>query len=268
MFRYEEYYVRRELSLFIKKLWALNNVNNSIPVPNKFVLPNGCFNIAFIQGPGLKVQHQNTHWLLPAGVYFCGQFTEAVSVSIEPYSKATMVQLYPWTPVHFMSANLSLFTDQIVLTTDISFEPFDKLKIVEGLSCSSICRQVIAAFNPFLNFSTASSSILRSTQMIVNTHGNTTVAEVATALNCSVRYLQKLFKTYIGLTPKQLAVIIKLRNAVDDIAYPKTGNITMTGVALENQFYDQAHFNNTFQAIVKTSPTKFHVPDYFLSFKN
>lgn len=104
--------------------------------------------------------------------------------------------------------------------------------------------------------------------MIVNTHGNTTITEVASTLNCSARYLQKLFKTAIGLTPKQLAIIIKLRNAVDDIAYPGTGSSTLTRLALANQFYDQAHFNNTFQAIVKTSPTKFHVPDYFLSNKN
>jgi len=268
MFRYEEYQVRRERSLFIKKLWTLNNLNNSLPVADKSVLPNGCFNIAFIQGTGLRIQHQNTHRLLPAGVYFCGQMSQALGVSIEPYTKATMVQLYPWTPVHFTAADLSLFTDQIVATTDMGFVPFDKLKIEEGSTHTSICRQVSAAFNPLLNFSTASSLILRGTQMIVNTHGNTTVAEVATTLNCSARYLQKLFKTAIGLTPKQLAVIIRLRDAVDDIAYPGTGSATLTRVALANQFYDQAHFNNTFQAIVKTSPTKFHVPDYFLSFKN
>ncbi|MEX8548360.1 MAG: AraC family transcriptional regulator [Mucilaginibacter sp.] len=268
MFRYEEYQIRRELSVFIKKLWTLNNLNDSLPVLNKSVLPNGCFNIAFIQGLGLQIKHQNIDKLLPAGVYFCGQMTEALSVSIEPFTKATMVQLYPWTPVHFISANLSLYTDQIVPTTDMGFVPFNNLKIVEGLTYSSICRQVIAAFNPLLNFSTASSLILRGTQMIVNTHGNTTIIEVATTLNCSVRYLQKLFKTYIGLTPKQLAVIIKLRDAVDDIAYPGSDSATLTRLALANRFYDQAHFNNTFQAIVKTSPNKFHVPDYFLSFKN
>ncbi|WP_299291524.1 DUF6597 domain-containing transcriptional factor [uncultured Mucilaginibacter sp.] len=268
MFRYEEYQIRRELSVFIKKLWTLNNLTNSSPVLNKSVLPNGCFNLAFIQGPGLQIKHQNIDKLLPAGVYFCGQMTEALSVSIEPFTKATMVQLYPWTPIHFLSANLSLYTDQIVPTTDMGFVPFDKLKIVEGLTHTLICRQVIAAFNPLLNFSTASSLITRGTQMMINTHGNTTIAEVATTLNCSVRYLQKLFKTSIGLTPKQLAVIIKLRDAVDDIAYPGTGSVTLTRLALTNQFYDQAHFNNTFQTIVKTSPTKFHVPDYFLSFKN
>lgn len=268
MFRYEEYQVRRELSLFIKKLWTLDNLNNSSLVPNKSVLPNGCFNIAFVQGPGLRIKHQNIDRSLPEGVYFCGQMTEALSVSIEPYTKATMVQLYPWTPVHFISADLSLYTDRIVPTTDMDFSPFEELKIVEGLTHISICRQVKAAFDPLLSFSIASALILRSTQMIANAYGSITVAEIATTLNCSARYLQKLFKTAIGLTPKQLAIIIKLRNAVDDIAYPGTGSSTLTRLALANQFYDQAHFNNTFQAIVKTSPTKFHVPDYFLSNKN
>lgn len=103
--------------------------------------------------------------------------------------------------------------------------------------------------------------------MILISNGNTTVAEMAETLNCSSRYLQKLFKIHIGLSPKELSVIIKLREAVDGIAYPDLDSASLTRLALVNQFYDQAHFNNTFQKIVKTSPKKFHVPDYLLSLK-
>lgn len=268
MFRYEEYPVRGELSLFIKKLWTLNGLAHSSAVLNKSVLPNGCFNIAFITGNGLQIRHQNMDRHLPAGVYFCGQMTEAIRVSIEPYTKATMMQLYPWTPVHFTAADLSLYTNQIVPVTDPGIAPCGELKIEKSLTHASVCRKVIAAFGPLLNLTAASSLVLRGTQMIIHTNGNIPIASMAKALNCSVRHLQKLFSIHVGLSPKQLAMIIKLRDAVDDIAYPRDSNASLTRLALANQFYDQAHFINTFQTIIRTSPAKFQVPDYFLSWKS
>lgn len=268
MFRYEEYPVKGEPSLFIKKLWTLDNFNQSLPVLNKSVLPNGCFNIAFITGIGLQIRHQNTKKYLPSGVYFCGQITEALNICIEPYTKATMVQLYPWSPVHFTSADLSLYTDQIIPFDNLDFLPYNNLRIERPSTHASLCRQVISTFSPLVHFNAASNLVTKGTQMIVNAKGNITIAHMAKALNCSVRHLQKLFNAYVGLTPKQLAVIIKLRDAIDNIAYPEKENLTLTNLAVTNQFYDQAHFINTFQAIVRTSPAKFQVPDYFLSWKS
>lgn len=267
MFRYEEYPVKGELSLFIKKLWTLDNSNQSLPVFDKSVLPNGCFNIAFIMGSGLQIKHRNIEKRLPEGVYFCGQMTEALTVRIEPYSAATMVQLYPWTPVHFTPVGLDLYTDKIIPISELGIAPYNQLKNEKHLHYASICRQVLYAFSPLLNVNKASTLITEGTQMIVNAQGNITIVKIAKTLNCSVRHLQKLFKFHIGLTPKQMSIIIKLRDAVDELAYSEKGSSTLTKLALTNQFYDQAHFINTFQAIVKTSPAKFQLPDYFLSWK-
>ena len=62
-------------------------------------------------------------------------------------------------------------------------------------------------------------------------------------------------------------MILKLRYAVDDLAYPADDAIHLTRLALVHGFYDQAHFIHSFRTIVNTSPGKFHPPDYVLAFK-
>lgn len=267
MFKYEEYYVKKEVSHFVKKLWTLDNLANPSAVPGKAILPNGCFNIAVIEGNGIFVKHREWEKHLDEGVYFCGQATEAVTIDISPNTKATMVQLHAWTPVHFVISDISALTNSIVPLYQLGLSSLTDLNHLPGLDNTQIYRYIITAFRPLFQVSAISNLITLGTQMIFVSNGNITIAEMAETLNCTSRYLQKLFKRHIGLSPKDLSVIVKLREAVDGIAYPDLNIKSLTRLALVNQFYDQAHFNNTFQRIVKTSPKKFNVPDYLLALK-
>jgi AraC-like DNA-binding protein len=109
--------------------------------------------------------------------------------------------------------------------------------------------------------------IIESTQIIIASKGNITVSSLALSLQCSVRHLQKLFKKLVGISPKVFINIIKLREALDDIAYPDINTITMTQLAVSNGYYDQSHFNNIFSSLIKTTPTKFNKKDYLLTIK-
>ncbi|TDO22657.1 AraC family transcriptional regulator [Pedobacter duraquae] len=266
MFKYEEYYVHQRFSIFIKKLWILDNLNNPGQITGKAVLPNGCFNIAVIEGAGLMIKHLGWEKHLIPGTYFCGQMTEAISVDLLPQSKATMIQLHPWTPMHFTSLDLQSFTDNVLplALLDINSNLIDKMT---GLSNEEIFQNIILTFTPAFKVGVASKRVYQASKAIMDSKGTFTITQLALKLECSSRYLQKIFKKHIGLSPKQLSSIVKLRAAVDDIAYPDQQKTTLTMLALGNNFYDQAHFNNAFKSIVKTSPHNFYLPDYFLSFK-
>ncbi len=146
MFKYEEYYMKKELSHFIKKLWTLDNLANPSTVPGKAILPNGCFNIAIIEGKGLFVRHKTWEKHFDPGVYFCGQATEAVTIDIFPHTKATMVQLYAWTPVHFDLSDMSGLTNSIVPVYQLGLHALTDLNHLPGLDNTQIYRHIIAAF--------------------------------------------------------------------------------------------------------------------------
>jgi AraC-like DNA-binding protein len=266
MFTYAEYAVDQRLSYFIKKLWILDNLTNDTPITGKSVLPNGCFNIAVIEGNGLLINHQGQELHLTQGTYFCGQMTEAIGVTILNGAKATMIQLYAWVPVHFSAVAMDQFRDRIV-PFELTGIDSEVIRQLPGKSNQVICKNIFYVFEPKLITSASSKAIYLSTKTLMDNNGNYAIEKLAADLNCSSRYLQKSFKKHVGLSPKQFAVILKLRSAVDGIAYPEKTESSLTSLAIENHFYDQAHFNNTFKSIVKTSPKSFHIPDYFLSFK-
>ena len=96
--------------------------------------------------------------------------------------------------------------------------------------------------------------------------GDITIKALSAEVGCSARYLQKLFKKGLGLTPKKFADIIRLRSIVDKIARSGEGRSDFTGLAIANSFYDQAHFTNAFHAMFKTTPKQFDGKAYFLSY--
>lgn len=267
MFRYEEYYLKEMFNHFIKKIWTLDNLDEDSTHLQKTILPNGCFNIAIIKGAGFLVTQLNQEKRLTEGIYFCGQATEAVFIDIFSHTRATMVQLYPWTPMHFFLEDINLFRDRIIPADHLPVKLDKDFMLLPDLENAQICRQILRTFSPLYNADEVSTLVTKASQFIFENHGQITVAELSKRMGCSARHLQKLFRKYIGLTPKELMIIVKLRESVDNIAYPDREQKSMTNLALVNQFYDQPHFNNTFQSIVRTSPKKFTPPDYLLSFK-
>lgn len=270
MFHYSEYTIQDQSAFFLKKLWTLDNGTNSNPVLQKSILPNGCFNIAIINGPGIFVQYHNKNIRLTEGVYYCGQITKAIQVDVMPGTKATMIQLFPWTPVHFsFPPILSTLTDAIVPIHELLLNlPIQWDYLLGCHNESQIHRYVVTRLNQSINHNSDSELITNACQLILDHRGSISVGALSTELHCSTRHLQKLFKAYVGLSPKDLAVIIKLRESVDDIVYPpKIYHSKLTDLALNNHFYDQAHFINTFRSIAGTTPRKFNAMDCFLSLK-
>ncbi|WP_316805360.1 helix-turn-helix transcriptional regulator [Pedobacter nototheniae] len=267
-FNYREYYVKNYLSRFLKKLWKLENLFNDYPVEQKCVLPNGCFNIAILQGPGLIVRSQNWEQQLSEGIYLCGQFTKPVYVDVLAHTNATMVQLHPWTPAYFGLQNATVLTDNILAISDVFKGIILNNELITTAGYADLIRQLAIAFTSFAATNKEAAEVIeKASRMIFSANGNIKISAIAQVLNCSTRHLQKSFKSHVGLTPKELSAIIQLRTSVDDIAYPPDGQITLSRVALENKFYDQAHFNNKFQLLLGKSPKNFKSTDYLLSLK-
>ena len=267
MFSYEEFLVNGVLNLFIKKLWSLNNLQNPDQITQKSILPNGCFTLAFIEGNGLSIEIGSEVAHYKEGVYFCGQLTKVIKVDVLPFTKAIMVQLFPWTPVHFTSLNMALYVNRLVPVEDLNLKIQLRSTPILNISYLSILKFTWLNFAPLFKTNRSSDFITGSCKMLISSDHDQILKELCTRQGCSQRQLQKKFKRHLGLGPKEFSIIIKLRKAIDDLAFTENSTQTLTRLAISNHFYDQAHFNHTFQSIVKTSPKKFNAPDFLLSFK-
>lgn len=81
----------------------------------------------------------------------------------------------------------------------------------------------------------------------------TSVRTVAAALGLSVDAFEKRFRRTVGCSPKQFASLVRLRTAVDRYR-PGT---SLTELALDVGYYDQAHFNRALRAATGQAPREF-----------
>jgi AraC-like DNA-binding protein len=81
------------------------------------------------------------------------------------------------------------------------------------------------------------------------------VAELAARSGLNVRALQRLFKQYVGVSPKWVINRYRLHEAVERLKAGKTVDWTQT--ALELGYFDQAHFIRDFKKLVGKTPAEF-----------
>jgi AraC-like DNA-binding protein len=259
---YSEYHVNGLLSLFIKKLWTLDHSACPTISDEKSVLPNGCFTLVFISGDGVMAGTCREEVVLGQGVYFCGQLTSAIRVRLLPKTRATMVQLYAWAPVFFSKTGMHHLTDRI-----IPFDEKDLMVDLRTLSDQRILHGVYHHFKACFAPGLHAALIAESSARLMNSAGSLTVQGICSELKCSDRHLEKLFRCYVGLSPKEFAMILMVRNAADDLAYTQRAALSLTALAVKNNFYDQAHFGRRFKRIVRMPPGKFDPADHLLAFK-
>jgi AraC-like DNA-binding protein len=81
------------------------------------------------------------------------------------------------------------------------------------------------------------------------------VDELAARHAMSPRTLQRLFRRYVGVSPKWVLQRYRLHEAAERIAEGRDGDWAAT--ALELGYFDQAHFIRDFKALIGASPARY-----------
>ena len=71
----------------------------------------------------------------------------------------------------------------------------------------------------------------------------------------STRSLQRLFATYVGLSPKAVLARYRLQDAAAAIDAGEVEDLA--GLAVSLGWFDQAHFSRDFRAVVGTTPSAY-----------
>lgn len=80
-------------------------------------------------------------------------------------------------------------------------------------------------------------------------HGN-----LAQQLQISVRYLSKLFKSYMGVTLSNYINIYRINRSIQLM---QTTSLTLTEIALQVGFTDSQHYSKVFKNIINEAPSQY-----------
>ena len=110
------------------------------------------------------------------------------------------------------------------------------------------------------------SLITNAIELIEKSAGDIQMAELSKQLSVSDRTIRTHFDNHVGCSPKELIRLVKLKQIAFQMKY--SGD-SLTSIAYDNNYFDQAHFIHEVKKLTGSSPNKLkkEIPDFrFLQF--
>lgn len=227
-------------------------------------IDDGCYDFMFYQGRAVTLEFEHTkvveirknvftvHQLNPPLKYKFGKTMSYFGVKVQPWLN------HFFFPHHYEKGVLdleSMYRSQIATAKSVIFEQVsfaEKVKAAE---------EFLLQIKPDLDEKI--DLVKQICQEIYRTQGMITVHQLAARFNCNRQFLNKTFKAHVNSTLKKFIITVRIISLIKFRINNPTYSLTQ--VALEFDYFDQAHFNYDFKRISGISPTKFfnNLPPFF-----
>jgi transcriptional regulator GlxA family with amidase domain len=127
-------------------------------------------------------------------------------------------------------------------------------RLSNAIAGVSITEDRVALLAGQLSVPTKMTTVQQAIHELARQPGRLSLADVADAARIGERQLRRNCLAESGLSPKQLARILRFRHAADILSRE---NQDLTTIALDCGYYDQAHLNRDFRQLAGTTPAKY-----------
>ncbi|WP_136468503.1 AraC family transcriptional regulator [Flagellimonas onchidii] len=255
---YQTYQPHPDLESLVSCYWTLE-VPAADEAQRQRIIPDGKIEMAFIFGDDIKRYTTGSNFILQPRAFVLGQTLEPFYVEPTGYVNSFSVSFYPYGFANFVSVPIkTLANKETPIKALFGEEVATKFeqKIIRGTDT----QQRIAIVEEFLlkrlNETATVDTIVKSTvDALLETRGNTSINAILKENPSKRRQLERNFAKQIGMSPKQLGKVIRLQSALK-MLLNKEGE-SLTNIAYENEYYDQAHFIKDFKEFTGISPKEF-----------
>ena len=255
--QYEVYQPHPDLSALVKCYWTLE-VPYDPATTRQRIVPDGCIELFFILGDDVK-RYTTEGFIIQPKAMVLGQITEPFFIEPMGDVHTFAVRFYPYGFANFISIPLAeLANRETPIDVLLGAEPAASLtkKITEAGGTQERIEAVEAFFLQRLGEQALVDQIVKATiDTMLQSKGGMPVAEMLKTDISKRRQLERKFARLVGISPKQLGKVIRLQAALKMLLQQK--GETMTDIAYENNYFDQAHFNKDFKEFTGTSPREF-----------
>lgn len=232
-------------------------VESQDPTPQQQkIIPDGFPEIIFHYGDPYRI-NLGTAWELQSASLLGGQLRNYFYLENTGVSGIVGIKLKPTAVTHLFNISMDELTDKVVdlpLVTGHSFQPI-AAAIRPGIDHDTIIRFINDHVKQLAEKASYHANHAdRAVTQIIEKKGMITVAELIGTLGTSERNLERIFKKYIGLSPKFYTRIIRFNTIFQLI---QEGDPRWTSIAFDSGFYDQSHFIRNFKAFTGEDPTRY-----------
>lgn len=255
---YETFEPHQNLNAIVKCHWVLEVPDNT-EAPKQRVIPDGCIEMCFILGDDIKRFTSENEFIIQPRAMVFGQITKPYFVQPTGYVNTFAVRFYPYGFSNFIKQSIHELADKETPLTSL-FEENAAIKleqkIIKAPSTKARIEEVERFLLDKLTDQTIIDGILKSTvDALSHTKGSAPINTILKDDLSQRRSLERKFSRQVGLSPKQLGKIIRLQAALKMILNKQ--DKTLTQVAYESEYYDQAHFIKDFKEFTGVNPKEY-----------
>jgi AraC-like DNA-binding protein len=254
-----------ELADFVQCYWTLESEKEDTPLKNTIV-PDGTMKLIFHYGDTYRHHPSNGDSVILPKCFLIGQLTKPYVV--EPLGKtgSFVVRFHPHGFLPFSTIPIKEM-ENTAIPLETLFEK-DGKEIGERILKATMTSERINLIENFLlkrlkDKQTIDNVVQSTIDTIFNTNGQVSVHEHSQQNNVSRRHLTRKFSTAIGLSPKQLSKTIRIQATLKKLL--KEEVTSLTDVAYDNDYFDQAHFIKDFKEFTGLTPKEFYGDDLKMS---
>ncbi|TDE17292.1 helix-turn-helix domain-containing protein [Dyadobacter psychrotolerans] len=253
-----------DLEGFIECYWMMYS-QDSVPQVEK-IIPDGFTEIIFNYADVYKSKI-NGDWTLQSPNLMAGQLKTFFYLRNTGRTGSIAIKLKPAALTQLFGFSMDQYLDKIIDLDSLQNPELGKLKKILDdcvkLGCNrqeQFVKKILDEYFVKLIETAPENPLEGPLNLIFNSNGLVTVSDMVAVSGIGERQLERLFKKYIGLSPKYYARIIRFNYIFQLI---KSKENSWAEIVYQSGFYDQSHFIHNFKAFTGEDPSA-----YFFGEKN
>jgi hypothetical protein len=255
---YQTYKPHPDLESLISFYWTLE-VPADYEAKRQRIIPDGSIEMAFILGDDIKRYTSENEFIIQPRAMVLGQTIEPFFIEPTGYVNTFAVSFYPYGFANFVSEPIkNLVNKETAL--DLVFDKKIAKELEKKIIQANDVKERIKIIEDFLfaklNEKSTIDSIVKTTiDALLDANGTTAINTILKEDLSKRRQLERKFIKQIGLSPKQFGKVIRLQSALKMLLNKNTESLTH--IAYESKYYDQAHFIKDFKEFTGINPKEF-----------
>lgn len=234
--------------------WIVEDDNNT-PHQQK-IIPDGYPEIIFHYGDPFRIK-TGASWEMQSSNLLAGQIRNFFYLENTGMSGVLGIKLKPTALTHLFNLRMDVYTDKVVPLESVLGKIFQP--IIDAVETIRDHETILHLVNEQLGLlcskvNLTETPVDKAVASILHRKGMITVAEMASEAGVGERHLERLFKKYVGLSPKFYARIIRFNYIFQLI---QQEDPAWTSITFDSGFYDQSHFIRNFKAFTGEDPSAY-----------
>jgi len=211
------------------------------------LLPDACINILFECCPD------------DPGVILSGLQTRAQEIQLKPGVRYFGFKPYSEGGLSFKELDL---TELVGDSVDLLELLPDAERLLQQLACTDDLNEQIRLFGEFarsclIDHDYQPNFVDFFAMLLCTQRGSADLTEIQKMTGYSMRYCRERFKGKIGISPKQYNNIMRFQSTLKQLMNTEEPHMSLTALAANNGYFDQAHFIHDFKRFTDMSPGQF-----------